>query len=218
MAEITESRCKIIEEVLLLIKLHSTIGPRVPRPTTRGDLRAAGRGFGCRAGFAGHRLTLARRLEAEGLEAAGEGGGVDDVDAVLALAPPVESDGDDQQHHRHHPGRQARVQGHVAAAAALHAWEGRGERERDAIRAPNTSRAAASGTSLGRKEDAFFFLMCVPRPACRCTAPLFHRGALTPVMRTLGREAIIINPTPDCHFKRGVAPGVGGAPRSAGIM
>jgi len=74
------------------------------------------------------RLTLTRGLEAEGLEAPGEGGGVDDVDAVLALAPPVESDGDDQQHHRHHPRSEARVQGHVAAA--LHTW-GESARERE---------------------------------------------------------------------------------------
>lgn len=70
-------------------------------------------------------LTLTGGLEAEGLEAAGKGGGVDDVDAVLALAPPVQGDGDDEEHHRHHARSQPRVQGHVAAA--LHTWK---ERER----------------------------------------------------------------------------------------
>lgn len=50
-----------------------------------------------------HWLTLTRGLEAEGLEAPGEGRGVDDINAVLALAPSVKSDSDDQKHHRHHP-------------------------------------------------------------------------------------------------------------------
>lgn len=66
---------------------------------------------------------MAGRLEAEGLEAASEGGRVDDVHAVLALAPPVERDGDHQQHHRHRAGRQAGVERHVTAA--LHAFAGR---------------------------------------------------------------------------------------------
>lgn len=65
------------------------------------------------------RLTLTRGLEAEGLEASREGRGVDDVDAVLALAPAIQRDGDDQKHDRHHARSQSRVQGHVAAA--LHA-------------------------------------------------------------------------------------------------
>lgn len=52
-------------------------------------------------------LTLTRGLEAEGLEAPGEGRGVDDINAVLALAPSVKSDSDDQKHHRHHPRSEA---------------------------------------------------------------------------------------------------------------
>lgn len=60
-------------------------------------------------------FTLARGLEAEGLEAPGQGGGVDDVNPVLALAPSVKSDSDDQQHHRHHPRGEARIQGHITA-------------------------------------------------------------------------------------------------------
>ena len=60
-------------------------------------------------------LTLARRLEAEGLKAPGEGGRVDDVDTVLALASSIKRDSHDQQHHRHHARCQARVQGHITA-------------------------------------------------------------------------------------------------------
>lgn len=47
-------------------------------------------------------LTLARRLETEGLEATSEGGGVDDINAVLALAPSIQGDSDDEKHDRHH--------------------------------------------------------------------------------------------------------------------
>lgn len=61
-------------------------------------------------------LTLTWGLEAEGLEAASEGGGVDDINAVLALAPPIQGDSNDQEHDRHHACSQSWVQGHVAAA------------------------------------------------------------------------------------------------------
>lgn len=61
-------------------------------------------------------LTLTRGLEAEGLEATGEGGGVDDINAVLALAPSIQGDSDDEKHDRHHARGQSWVQGHVAAA------------------------------------------------------------------------------------------------------
>lgn len=67
------------------------------------------------------RLTLARGLEGEGLEASREGGGVDDINAVFTLALSVQRDGYDQQHHRHHSRSEAGIQGHITAA--LHACE-----------------------------------------------------------------------------------------------
>ena len=70
-------------------------------------------------------LTLMGRLEGEGLEAAGEGGGVDDFHAVLAVAPPVQSDHHDQDHHHQDPRTQPRVQNHVTAALHLYQREGR---------------------------------------------------------------------------------------------
>ena len=82
-------------------------------------------------------LTLAGRLQGEGLEAAGEGGGVDDVHAVLAVAPPVQSDHHDQDHHRQDPRTQPRVQHHVTAALHLYRGGGMGrgrEREREGAR------------------------------------------------------------------------------------
>lgn len=74
---------------------------------------------------------MTRRLKAEGLEAPGEGGRVDDVHAVLALAPSIQRDGDDEQHHRHHAGSQARVQGHVAAV--LHTFESLSQRQEHVV-------------------------------------------------------------------------------------
>lgn len=47
-------------------------------------------------------LTLTGGLETEGLESASEGRGVDDINAVLALAPSIQGDGDDEKHDRHH--------------------------------------------------------------------------------------------------------------------
>lgn len=69
-----------------------------------------------------HWPTLTRSLEAERLETPREGGRVDDVHAVLALAPPVESDGNDQQHDRHHARSQARVQGHIVGTLPTYEW------------------------------------------------------------------------------------------------
>ena len=71
--------------------------------------------------------TLAGRLEGEGLEATGDGGGVDDFHAVLAAAPPVQRDHHDQDHHRQDPRTQPRVQHHLTAA--LHLYQGEGGRE-----------------------------------------------------------------------------------------
>lgn len=53
--------------------------------------------------FTSRWLTLTGGLEAEGLEAPSQRGGVDDIDTVLALAPSVKSDSDDQKHNCHHP-------------------------------------------------------------------------------------------------------------------
>lgn len=65
--------------------------------------------------FTSHWLTLTRGLEAEGLEAPSERGGVDDINTVLTLAPSVKSDSDDQKHNCHHPCSKAWIQGHITA-------------------------------------------------------------------------------------------------------
>lgn len=67
-------------------------------------------------------LTLAGGLEAKGLKAPSEGGGVNDVHTVLALVPPVEGHCHNQHHHSHHPCRQARIQRYVTAN--LQTWGG----------------------------------------------------------------------------------------------
>lgn len=119
-------------------------------------------GGGLISDFCQRRLTLAGRLEAEGLEAASEGGGVNDVHAVLALAPPVERDGDHEQHHRHHAGRQAGVQRHVAAA--LHTLAG-----------------GDSDTEC--EKNNIFFLFLLGKKKERKTFPL---SGCTCLIRTLG--------------------------------
>lgn len=78
--------------------------------------------------FNSHWLTLTRGLEAEGLEAPSEGGGVDDINTVLTLTPSVKSDSDDQKYNCHHPCSEAWIQGHITAV--LHTLRSKSEQER----------------------------------------------------------------------------------------
>lgn len=80
--------------------------------------------------FNSHWLTLTRGLEAEGLEAPSEGGGVDDINTVLTLTPSVKSDSDDQKYNCHHPCSEAWIQGHITAV--LHTLKSKSEQDREA--------------------------------------------------------------------------------------
>lgn len=66
-------------------------------------------------------LTLARGFESERLKTPSECGGVDDIHAVLTLAPSVQCYSHNQHDHRHYTSSQAGVEGHVTVA--LHTFD-----------------------------------------------------------------------------------------------
>lgn len=59
-------------------------------------------------------LTLTDCFEVEGLEATCQCRRVDDVHAIVTLAPSIEGDPNDQDGHSHDGSTQARVQSNVA--------------------------------------------------------------------------------------------------------